>query len=58
MTKKKVNIEGMLTNRWKPFTEKEKKEFEKIIKEHKKEVEKRTGMSYEDWMQEIGNKIK
>ena len=57
MTKKKVNIEGMLTDRWKPFTKKEKEEFDKIIEEHKKEVEKRTGMSYEDWMQEIGDKL-
>jgi len=56
--KKKGNIEGVFTDRWKPFTEKERKEFEKIIEDHKKEVEKRTGMTYEDWIQQISDKIK
>ncbi len=57
MTKKKVNIEGMLTDRWKPMTKKEKKKFDKIVEEHRKEVEKRTGMTYDDWMQEICDKL-
>jgi len=55
--KKKDNIEGMLTDRWKPFTKKEKKMFDKIVEEHRKEVEKRTGMTYDDWMQEICDKL-
>ena len=38
---KKINIDGRLTHRWKPFTQKEKKEYEKIIEKHKKMVEKK-----------------
>ena len=55
---KRINIAGMLVRKWKPFTKREKKKFDKIVADHKKEVEKRTGMTYEDWIQEIGDKIK
>ena len=57
MRKKKVDINGMLTDRWKPMSKKEKKKFDKIVADHKKEVEKRTGMTYDDWMQEICDKL-
>jgi hypothetical protein len=50
-------ISGKLLERWKPMTKKEKKKFEKIVQKHKEEVEKRTGMKHEDWMQEICEKL-
>lgn len=54
--KKKIKM-VRLTKRWKPMTKKEKKKFDKVIEEHRKEMEKRTGMTYEDWQQTIGNNI-
>ena len=39
------------------MSKKEKKKFDKIVEEHRKEVEKRTSMTYDDWMQEICDKL-
>jgi hypothetical protein len=50
-------ISGKLLERWKPMTKKEKKKFDKMVQKHKEEVEKRTGMNYDDWMQEICEKL-